>query len=441
MGGSASSPIPGGGTSGYHVLRVQDGSPGHKAGLEAFFDFIVAIGDKRLEEDNDSIKDLLQANKDRPVHLIVYSTKSQSCREVTLTPNNHWGGQGLMGVSIRYCSFDRANENVWHVLSVEPKSPADLAGLKPHTDYIIGANSVLNNRDDFFDLIDSSDGHVVQLYVYNSESDSCREVHLKPDSNWGGNGLLGCNIGYGYLHRIPTATLTPPTSSPQLLGESLHHPQESAKMLISDSKLSPVSSSGRIVNGVAAATPCCPLPPPYTFNNTPSSTFAEVPLVSSSMQLTPQAPQPPATTVYPTRAPVNPVDHFTHSHNPVPPSAFIQSSNIPPPAPLPSGLTNIYHIPSTSGVPAFSTEAPLISFEHTTNTGYVPQYSHHNNMSQMSTAQYFHPVCNNDNSNNNKLPASTVISLPGMPPLDVKMPPLESLNLPTNQSSYATHQS
>lgn len=27
---------------------MQDGSPGHKAGLEAFFDFIVAIGNTRL---------------------------------------------------------------------------------------------------------------------------------------------------------------------------------------------------------------------------------------------------------------------------------------------------------------------------------------------------------------------------------------------------------
>lgn len=29
-------------------MQVQDGSPGHKAGLEAFFDFIVAIGNTRL---------------------------------------------------------------------------------------------------------------------------------------------------------------------------------------------------------------------------------------------------------------------------------------------------------------------------------------------------------------------------------------------------------
>jgi len=27
-----------------------------------------------------------------------------------------WGGQGLLGVSIRFCSFEGANENVWHVL-------------------------------------------------------------------------------------------------------------------------------------------------------------------------------------------------------------------------------------------------------------------------------------------------------------------------------------
>ena len=29
-------------------LQVQENSPGHKAGLEAFFDFIIAIGNSRL---------------------------------------------------------------------------------------------------------------------------------------------------------------------------------------------------------------------------------------------------------------------------------------------------------------------------------------------------------------------------------------------------------
>lgn len=34
MGGSQSVEIPGGGTEGYHVLRVQENSPGGHAGLE-----------------------------------------------------------------------------------------------------------------------------------------------------------------------------------------------------------------------------------------------------------------------------------------------------------------------------------------------------------------------------------------------------------------------
>lgn len=30
-----------------------------------------------------------------------------------------------------------------------------------------------------------------------------REVVLVPNRQWGGEGLLGCGIGYGLLHRIP----------------------------------------------------------------------------------------------------------------------------------------------------------------------------------------------------------------------------------------------
>lgn len=60
MGGSVSVEVPGGGTEGYHVLRVQEGSPGQLAGLEAFFDFIVAIGNTRLNQDNDTLKNLLK---------------------------------------------------------------------------------------------------------------------------------------------------------------------------------------------------------------------------------------------------------------------------------------------------------------------------------------------------------------------------------------------
>ena len=39
--------------------------------------------------------------------------------------------------------------------------------------------------------------------MYNFDLDTVREVLLTPNSAWGGEGSLGCGIGYGYLHRIP----------------------------------------------------------------------------------------------------------------------------------------------------------------------------------------------------------------------------------------------
>ncbi|XP_045909522.1 Golgi reassembly-stacking protein 2-like isoform X2 [Micropterus dolomieu] len=204
MGASESVEIPGGGTEGYHVLRVQENSPGHRAGLEPFFDFIISISDTRLNKDNDTLKELLKMNVERPIKMLLYSSKTLAVRETTVTPSNMWGGQGLLGVSIRFCSFEGANENVWHVLEVEPNSPAALAGLRAHADYIIGADTVMNESEDLFSVIESHEGKDLKLYVYNTDTDNCREVIITPNCDWGGEGSLGCGIGYGYLHRIPT---------------------------------------------------------------------------------------------------------------------------------------------------------------------------------------------------------------------------------------------
>lgn len=84
--------------------------------MEAFFDFIVAIGNTRLDQDNDTLKELLKANAEKQIKMTVYSSKSQNVRDIEITPSAVWGGQGLLGVSIRFCSFEGANENVWHIL-------------------------------------------------------------------------------------------------------------------------------------------------------------------------------------------------------------------------------------------------------------------------------------------------------------------------------------
>jgi hypothetical protein len=45
---------------GYHVLRVNPGSPGHVAGLIPFFDFIVSVGTEQLTQEDSTLVETLQ---------------------------------------------------------------------------------------------------------------------------------------------------------------------------------------------------------------------------------------------------------------------------------------------------------------------------------------------------------------------------------------------
>ncbi|XP_054827455.1 Golgi reassembly-stacking protein 2 [Eublepharis macularius] len=323
MGSSQSVEIPGGGTEGYHVLRVQENSPGHRAGLEPFFDFIVSINGSRLNKDNDTLKDLLKANVEKPVKMLVYSSKTLELRETSVTPSNMWGGQGLLGVSIRFCSFDGANENVWHVLEVEPNSPAALAGLRPHSDYIIGADTVMNESEDLFSLIETHESKPLKLYVYNTDTDNCREVVITPNSAWGGEGSLGCGIGYGYLHRIPTR--------PFEEGKKISLPGQ-----LSNTSISPFRDGFTEVQ-LSSVNPPSSLPP--------GTAGTEQGLAGLSISSTPSVTNVPNTGV-PTVPLLPPPVNQTIA--PVPPvnTATTLPGLMPLPAGLPTGLPNLGNIPN-----------------------------------------------------------------------------------------------
>ncbi|CAB1422568.1 unnamed protein product [Pleuronectes platessa] len=229
----------GGANSGYHLHGVQRDSPALKAGLEPFFDFILSVGNTRLSKESDLLKDLLKANVEKAVKLEVYNSKTQRVRELEVTPSNMWGGQGLLGASVRFCSFEGANENVWHVLDVENSSPAALAGLIAHDDFIVGADQVLQESEDFFSLIEANEGKPLKLLVYNTQTDQCREVVVTPNGAWGGEGSLGCGIGYGYLHRIPNRPVQP------------HNQNESVvQSMVTDSSEEPLASDHNEVPSV-----------------------------------------------------------------------------------------------------------------------------------------------------------------------------------------------
>ncbi|XP_038607411.1 Golgi reassembly-stacking protein 2 [Tachyglossus aculeatus] len=302
MGSSQSVEIPGGGTEGYHVLRVQENSPGHRAGLEPFFDFIVSINGSRLNKDNDTLKDLLKANVEKPVKMLVYSSKTLELRETSVTPSNMWGGQGLLGVSIRFCSFDGANENVWHVLEVELNSPAALAGLRPHSDYIIGADTVMNESEDLFSLIETHEAKPLKLYVYNTDTDNCREVIITPNSAWGGEGSLGCGIGYGYLHRIPTRPFEEGKKI-SLPGQMANAPITPLKDGFTEVQLTSVNPPSTLAPGTAGIEQTLPGlslgATPSNVNNVLNTGVPTVPLLPSQVtqSIPPVPPLNPATTL------------------------------------------------------------------------------------------------------------------------------------------------
>lgn len=279
MGLSQSSEISEGGTYGYHVHGVQPNSPAEKAGLQPYFDFILSLDNRRLNEENELLKEVLKANMERTVRMEVYSTKFMRVREVEVVPSNMWGGQGLLGASVRFCSYQGANENVWHVLDVEVSSPAALAGLQPHIDYIIGADQVLQDSEDFFSLIEAHEGKALKLMVYNTQTDSCRDVVVTPNGAWGGEGSLGCGIGYGYLHRIPVQTDVPSPKLPSTttVAEEIQNPQPLNHGYTETPLMAPSTPSEDILDVEQVSVQTSPLPPPIQRVMDPGFCDAEVP--------------------------------------------------------------------------------------------------------------------------------------------------------------------
>jgi len=114
-----------------------------------------------------------------------------------------------LGLSLQYAPIALA-ANIWHVLDVAPKSPADNAALLPYSDYILGSpEGALHGEGALGELVEDHIGRPLRLYVYNNEYDVTREVTIQPSRGWGGDGALGCVLGYGALHRLP-----PPLSEP-----------------------------------------------------------------------------------------------------------------------------------------------------------------------------------------------------------------------------------
>eukprot|EP00614_Pseudopedinella_elastica_P015487 CAMPEP_0172582432 /NCGR_PEP_ID=MMETSP1068-20121228/1835_1 /TAXON_ID=35684 /ORGANISM="Pseudopedinella elastica, Strain CCMP716" /LENGTH=306 /DNA_ID=CAMNT_0013375777 /DNA_START=179 /DNA_END=1099 /DNA_ORIENTATION=- len=189
---------------GYRVLGVQPNSPAASAGLVSFFDFVVAANGEPLKVLDQRFVEMIKSSENKPLPLTIFNIKSETTRDVVITPRRNWGGQGMLGVTIRFDSFWRAEEALVRVLEVQPDSPAELAGLEPEKDYLLGtAEKVFKDTETLNEEVVKFLDSTVEFYVYNTATDEVRVVVVMPTHNWDGQGCLGLSVGHGFLHRLP----------------------------------------------------------------------------------------------------------------------------------------------------------------------------------------------------------------------------------------------
>lgn len=117
---------------------------------------------------------------------------------------------------------------VWRILNTHKDSPAFQAQLIPYSDYVIGCDSsfpsdengkglLLDGGETLFSktilgyynhhaAILREDNIPITLYVYNHDYDILRPVTVNLSRSWSkgeNRGILGCDVGYGLLHRLP----------------------------------------------------------------------------------------------------------------------------------------------------------------------------------------------------------------------------------------------
>ena len=152
-----------------------------------------------------------------------------------------------------------------------PDSPADIAGLLPYGDYIVGTpEGNVHGEAGLGELVEDYLSRTLRLWVYNHEYAVTRLVTITPSRSWGGSGALGCVLGFGALHRLPARLNEPPAGPGETLFETARFSNEenrpSSAILRSHpsgNSLYKTSSNTQSSDLLVPATLASPPPQPY----------------------------------------------------------------------------------------------------------------------------------------------------------------------------------
>lgn len=57
--------------------------------------------------------------------------------------------------------------------------------------------------EEFAKYVEVNEGQEIRLHMYNTSTETVREVTLIPNRSWDGQGLLGCDVSFGYFNKLP----------------------------------------------------------------------------------------------------------------------------------------------------------------------------------------------------------------------------------------------
>ena len=209
--------------TGLRVLKIIHNSPGFKAGIEPFFDFIIALEINNKEvlisdltanilEENSILSrffEIIKECQNKRIGFTLYNIYSQQKRCVKIIPSKDWPyADSLLGILIRNEEIYNALERTFKVLKVLDNSPAFMSGLIPEQDYILGMTYFkYKDIQDFKELLtqeispDSTE-NIKEICVFNTKSQEIRYTVLKMKKDWGGQGMIGCEFGFGILNQL-----------------------------------------------------------------------------------------------------------------------------------------------------------------------------------------------------------------------------------------------
>ncbi|MCJ1473357.1 hypothetical protein MMC13_002008 [Lambiella insularis] len=248
------------GAFGFQVLRNKN----HEIPMEPWYDFVVGINGRQIDDPDPNLFATEVRNcAGSTVALTLWNAKGQRLRDLHIpvpTPSP------TLGVTLQWTAL-ATTDDVWHVLDVIPDSPADIAGLLPYGDYIIGTpEGLVHGESGLGELVEDYLSRPLRLYVYNHEYAVTRLVTITPSRSWGGNGALGCVLGFGALHHLPLPLTEPPAAPGETLFETTRLSSDVARPLSSSShppvaSYPPVQSSDLLVPAAMSVPPPLPSSP------------------------------------------------------------------------------------------------------------------------------------------------------------------------------------